>query len=234
MRYQGRDFRGTQPRFTLEARRANWAVVELLQRVGNRHQATPGQVALAWFLARKPWIVPIPGTTNRNHTEQNMDALAVELSAADIKEIDEGSASVPGRKVRQERGAGRPALVDAARRGRHPQVGAQGAHGRELQRLRLRAERRGHGNDGKPRQQKECVLRPPRPSHGEMDRRTEDPRLNALLRQADPQDHQAASPATVPPESFNVPSTGRPSDFQRAPVSLDSVARECHHHDRAV
>ena len=93
MRCHGHDFRGTQPRFTVEARRANWAVVELLQRVGNRHQATVGQVALAWLLARKPWIVPIPGTTNRNHVEQNMDALQVELTANDTKEIEDGVAT---------------------------------------------------------------------------------------------------------------------------------------------
>lgn len=94
MRYQGHDFRATQPRFTVEARRANWAVVELLQRVADRLEATTGQVALAWLLARKPWIVPIPGTTNRNHAEQNMDALQIELTADDMKEIEEGFAKI--------------------------------------------------------------------------------------------------------------------------------------------
>jgi aryl-alcohol dehydrogenase-like predicted oxidoreductase len=71
------DLRTVMPRFTPEARRANWRVVELLQRVGARKQATPGQVALAWLLARRPWIVPIPGTTARAHMEQNLDALQV-------------------------------------------------------------------------------------------------------------------------------------------------------------
>lgn len=88
------DLRSTLPRFTPEARRANWAVVELLQRVSARKQATPGQVALAWLLARKPWIVPIPGTTARGHMEQNVDALQVQLTAADIKEIEDGVARI--------------------------------------------------------------------------------------------------------------------------------------------
>jgi len=88
------DLRSTLPRFTPEARRANWAVVELLQRVAARKQATPGQVGLNWLLARKPWIVPIPGTTTRRHMEQNMDALQVGLSAADIKEIEDGFAKI--------------------------------------------------------------------------------------------------------------------------------------------
>jgi aryl-alcohol dehydrogenase-like predicted oxidoreductase len=88
------DLRKTLPRLTPEARRANWAVVELLQRVGGRYQATSGQVALAWLLARKPWIVPIPGTTKVSHMEQNVDALKVELTAGDIKEIEDGFATI--------------------------------------------------------------------------------------------------------------------------------------------
>ena len=92
--------RSTLPRFTPEARRANWPVVELLQRVAARKQATPGQVGLAWLLARKPWIVPIPGTTTRRHMEQNMDALQVRLSAADIKEIEDGFAKIRVRGAR--------------------------------------------------------------------------------------------------------------------------------------
>jgi aryl-alcohol dehydrogenase-like predicted oxidoreductase len=88
------DLRKTLPRLTPEARRANWAVVELLQRVGGRYQATSGQVALASLLARKPWIVPIPGTTKIGHLEQNVDALKVELTAGDIKEIEDGFATI--------------------------------------------------------------------------------------------------------------------------------------------
>ena len=65
-----------------------------------RRQATPGQVGLAWLLARKPWIVPIPGTTTRRHMEQNVDALQVRLSAADVKEIEDGFAKIPVRGAR--------------------------------------------------------------------------------------------------------------------------------------
>ena len=98
------DLRSALPRFTPEARRANWAVVELLQRVGARRHATPGQVALAWLLARKPWIVPIPGTTSRGHMEQNVDALQVRLTPADIKEIDDaiGRIRVQGARLNEE------------------------------------------------------------------------------------------------------------------------------------
>lgn len=88
------DLRASMTRFTPEARRANWQIVELLQRVANRKQATPGQVALAWMLVRKPWIVPIPGTTTRKHMEQNMDVLALPLSAADLREINDGFARI--------------------------------------------------------------------------------------------------------------------------------------------
>jgi aryl-alcohol dehydrogenase-like predicted oxidoreductase len=92
--FQAGDLRATLPRLTPEARRTNWPVVELLQRVGKRKEATPGQVALAWLLARKPWVVPIPGTTKLNHMEQNTDALKVELTAADVKEIEDGFAKI--------------------------------------------------------------------------------------------------------------------------------------------
>jgi aryl-alcohol dehydrogenase-like predicted oxidoreductase len=88
------DLRANLPRFTPEARRANWPVVELLQRVGAHHQAAPGQIALAWLLARKPWIVPIPGPTTQDHMEQNTDALQVQLTAADIEEIEAGFAQI--------------------------------------------------------------------------------------------------------------------------------------------
>ena len=88
------DMRAMLPRFTPEARRANWPVVELLQRVGQREDATPGQVALAWLLARRPWIVPIPGTTKLNHLEENLGALRIELTADDVKEIEDGFAGI--------------------------------------------------------------------------------------------------------------------------------------------
>ncbi|MBS0430907.1 MAG: aldo/keto reductase [Proteobacteria bacterium] len=88
------DLRNTFPRFTPEARRANWPLVELLQRVGWRKNATPAQIALAWLLARKPWIVPIPGTTRVNHMQEDLGALDVVLSADDLKEIDDGYAAI--------------------------------------------------------------------------------------------------------------------------------------------
>lgn len=76
------------PRFTPEAIRANTPIVELLRRVGQCHDATPGQVALAWLLARKPFIVPIPGTTRIEHLEENLGALNVRLSAEDMAEVE--------------------------------------------------------------------------------------------------------------------------------------------------
>lgn len=88
------DLRVMFPRFTPEARRANQAAFELLQRVGRAKDATPGQVALAWLLAKKPWIVPIPGTTKLNHLKENLGALNVQLSAEDVKEINDGFASI--------------------------------------------------------------------------------------------------------------------------------------------
>ncbi|WP_051649990.1 aldo/keto reductase [Rhizobium etli] len=88
------DLRANLPRFTPEARRANWPVVELLQRVGGRHEAAPGQVALAWLLARKPWIVPIPGPITQDQMDQNMDALQVQLTDADMKDIEDGFAQI--------------------------------------------------------------------------------------------------------------------------------------------
>lgn len=82
------------PRFSPEARRANWPIIGLLQRIGQRKYATPGQVALAWLSARKPWIVPIPGTTNLKHLSQNLTALQIELTPEEIKEIDDGFAKI--------------------------------------------------------------------------------------------------------------------------------------------
>lgn len=78
------------PRFTPEARQANWPVVELLRRVGRKKNATPAQIALAWLLAKKPWIVPIPGTTKLEHLKENLGALTIKLGAGDIEELEEG------------------------------------------------------------------------------------------------------------------------------------------------
>jgi aryl-alcohol dehydrogenase-like predicted oxidoreductase len=84
------DLRSTFPRFTPAARRENWAVVELLERVAARKKATPAQVALAWLLAQKPWIVPIPGTRRIDRLEENLGAVQVELAADDLDEIENG------------------------------------------------------------------------------------------------------------------------------------------------
>ena len=88
------DFRSALPRFTPEARQANQAVVDLLAGIGKKKNATPGQIALAWLLAKKPWIVPIPGTTKLNRLEENIGAAKVELSAADLSEIDSAAAKI--------------------------------------------------------------------------------------------------------------------------------------------
>ena len=85
------DFRNNVPRFSPEARKANMALVELVKRVAERKGATPAQVALAWLLAQKPWIVPIPGTTKLHRLEENLGAINVDLNENDLKEIDEAA-----------------------------------------------------------------------------------------------------------------------------------------------
>jgi aryl-alcohol dehydrogenase-like predicted oxidoreductase len=90
--FDSSDFRNTVPRFTPENRKANQALVDLLATVARRKKATPAQVALAWLLAQKPWIVPIPGTTKLHRLEENLGAAAVELTPDDLREID-GAAS---------------------------------------------------------------------------------------------------------------------------------------------
>lgn len=89
------DFRAISPRFTAEARAANQAIVELVRSVAARRQATPAQVALAWLLAQKPWIVPIPGTRNRARLEENVGAASVELTACDLEELDAAVSHIP-------------------------------------------------------------------------------------------------------------------------------------------
>jgi len=85
------DFRNVLPRFTPEARKANQALVELLGQIAQRNKATPAQIALAWLLAQKPWIAPIPGTTKLHRLEENLAAAAVELTPDDLREIDAAS-----------------------------------------------------------------------------------------------------------------------------------------------
>jgi aryl-alcohol dehydrogenase-like predicted oxidoreductase len=83
------DFRNTVPRFAAEARKANQSVVHQLEMIANGHHATPAQIALAWLLAQKPWIVPIPGTTKLHRLEENLGGASIQLSASDILEIDQ-------------------------------------------------------------------------------------------------------------------------------------------------
>ena len=90
--FERSDFRNIVPRFTPDARKANKALVDLLSRVAARKRATPAQLALAWLLAQKPWIVPIPGTTKLTRLEENIGAAAIRLTADDLREID-GAAS---------------------------------------------------------------------------------------------------------------------------------------------
>ncbi len=94
------DFRNTLPRFTPEARRTNQALVDLLGEIGKRKQATPAQIALAWLLAQKPWIAPIPGTTKLHRLEENIGAAALELTQDDLREIDGAASKI---KVQGER-----------------------------------------------------------------------------------------------------------------------------------
>ena len=87
-KFDSSDFRAHVPRFAPEALKANMALVDLVRDVATRKGASPAQIALAWLLAQRPWIVPIPGTTKLHRLEENLGALAVELSAGDLKEID--------------------------------------------------------------------------------------------------------------------------------------------------
>jgi aryl-alcohol dehydrogenase-like predicted oxidoreductase len=88
------DFRSTLPRFSPEAMKANQAFVDLLASIASKKHATPAQIALAWVLAQKPWMVPIPGTTKLNRLDENLGALAVELTPADLGEIDSAASKI--------------------------------------------------------------------------------------------------------------------------------------------
>ena len=93
-RFESEDFRSGLPRFTPEARKANQALVDLIGAVAARKHAAPAQISLAWLLARKPWIVPIPGTTKLSRLEENIGAAAVELTPEDVREIDAALARI--------------------------------------------------------------------------------------------------------------------------------------------
>lgn len=88
------DFRNHVPRFSREARKANMALVQVVKRVAERRGATPAQVALGWLLAQRPWIVPIPGTTNLHRLRENLGAVELELTVADLAEIDTGASRI--------------------------------------------------------------------------------------------------------------------------------------------
>ena len=92
--FDSSDIRGSIPRFTQEARIANQALVDLLSKIAERKKATPGQIALAWLLAQKPWIVPIPGTRKLERLEENIGAAAVELTSDDLHEIDSAASKI--------------------------------------------------------------------------------------------------------------------------------------------
>jgi aryl-alcohol dehydrogenase-like predicted oxidoreductase len=89
------DFRNIVPRFTPEVRKENQALVDLLRKLAARKHATPAQIALAWLLAQKPWVVPIPGTTKLNRLEENNGAAEVELNSEDLAEIREAASRIP-------------------------------------------------------------------------------------------------------------------------------------------
>jgi aryl-alcohol dehydrogenase-like predicted oxidoreductase len=92
--FDSSDFRSSLPRFTPEARQANQALINLLRGIAERKKATPAQIALAWLLAQKPWIVPIPGTTKLSRLDENIGAAAIELTSDDLREIDSAAAKI--------------------------------------------------------------------------------------------------------------------------------------------
>jgi aryl-alcohol dehydrogenase-like predicted oxidoreductase len=93
-KFDSSDFRSTLPRFTPEALKANQSLIDLLGRTGERKQATPAQIALAWLLAQKPWIVPIPGTTKMHRLDENLGSLSIELSLDDLRDIDDAASKI--------------------------------------------------------------------------------------------------------------------------------------------
>ena len=92
--FDGSDFRNTLPRFTPEARKANQALIDLLGKIAESKKATPAQIALAWLLAQKPWIVPIPGTRKLERLDENIGSVALELTSDDLREIDSAASKI--------------------------------------------------------------------------------------------------------------------------------------------
>jgi aryl-alcohol dehydrogenase-like predicted oxidoreductase len=94
-KFESADFRAVFPRFSEAARKANMALVELLKQIAQRKNATPAQIALAWLLAQKPWIVPIPGTTKIHRLDENIGSASIELTSEDLEEINTAASSIP-------------------------------------------------------------------------------------------------------------------------------------------
>ena len=105
--FDSTDFRNTVPRFAPEARKANRAVVDLLDAIAQRKKATPAQTALAWVLAQKPWMVPIPGTTKLARVEENIGAAEVELTSGDLRDIESAASQITVQGARYSEGAQR-------------------------------------------------------------------------------------------------------------------------------
>jgi aryl-alcohol dehydrogenase-like predicted oxidoreductase len=99
------DFRNTVPRFDPENRKANMAIVDVVKRIAERKKATPAQIALAWLLAQKPWIVPIPGTTKLHRLEENLGAVDIELTATDLREIEAATSKITVQGARYSEGS---------------------------------------------------------------------------------------------------------------------------------
>jgi aryl-alcohol dehydrogenase-like predicted oxidoreductase len=93
-KFDSSDFRNIVPRFSPEARKANQSMVDLLARIANKKNATSAQVALAWLLSQKPWIVPIPGTTKLDRLEENIGSIKIEFTADELREIDHASSGI--------------------------------------------------------------------------------------------------------------------------------------------
>lgn len=106
--FERSDIRSIFPRFTPEAMKANQALVDLLVSIAAQKQVTPAQIALAWLLAQKPWIVPIPGTTKRSRLEENLAAVAIELTVDDLGEIESAASQIT---VQGARGNGQERYV---------------------------------------------------------------------------------------------------------------------------
>jgi aryl-alcohol dehydrogenase-like predicted oxidoreductase len=99
--FDSSDFRNTIPRFDADARKANRAFVDLLGRIAERKNATPAQIALAWLLAQKPWIVPIPGTTKLHRVEENIAAVDIDLTPDDLREIESAQLTPEGARYNE-------------------------------------------------------------------------------------------------------------------------------------